>query len=358
MAKAKSSSRKGRAITLGGVRVEPGEQRSIEISLPSFYLHTPVVMPVQVINGRSAGPVLFVSAAIHGDEINGVEIIRRLLNTRQVRKLRGTLIAVPVVNVYGFVAQSRYLPDRRDLNRSFPGSGKGSMAARLADTFMREVVSQCTHGIDLHTGAVGRQNLPQIRARVLDDTGTADMACAFGAPVILNSELRDGSLRHAVAQHGIPVLLYEAGEALRFDEVAIRAGVKGVTRVMRHLGMLPQLRRRKRALEPRMARSSRWVRAPQSGVLRMIVPLGAQVEQQQVIGWVADPFGEQEAEVITPVAGIVIGRTNLPLVHEGEALIHVAEFKQAESATESVEAFQEEHDPQGESEPGEEPVIV
>ena len=192
----------------------------------------------------------------------------------------------------------------------------------------------------------------------MGDERTAEMACAFGAPVILNAELRDGSLRQAVAQHGIPVLLYEAGEALRFDEVAIRAGVKGVTRVMRHLGMLPRLKQRKTAAAPRVARSSRWVRAPQSGVLRMIVPLGAQVERNQVIGWVADPFGAQEAEVVSPVAGIVIGRTNLPLVHEGEALIHVAEFRQADSATESVEAFQEEHDPQGEHAPGDEPVIV
>jgi len=346
------------AIRIGDVSVAPGEQRSVELSLPSFYSHSPVVMPVHVINGRRDGPVLFVSAAIHGDEINGVEIIRRLLKTRQIQKLKGALIAVPVVNVYGFISQSRYLPDRRDLNRSFPGSETGSMAARLAFTFMREVVSQCTHGIDSHTGAIGRENLPQIRAKVFDAPRTAAMACAFGAPVILNAELRDGSLREAVAEHGIPVLLYEAGEALRFDEVAIRAGVKGITRVMRHLGMLAKIKSRKAATEPLVARNSHWVRAPQSGVLRMVVPLGAQVSKSQIIGRVADPFGEQEEVIRADEAGIVIGKTNLPLVHEGEAVFHIARFKQPKSATESVEAFQEEHDPLGDSSPGQEPVIV
>jgi predicted deacylase len=315
-------------------------------------------MPVHVINGRRDGPVLFVSAAIHGDEINGVEIIRRLLNTRQIKKLKGALIAVPVVNVYGFITQSRYLPDRRDLNRSFPGSETGSMAARLAYTFMQEVVSQCTHGIDLHTGAIGRENLPQIRAKVIDAPETAAMACAFGAPVILNAELRDGSLREAVDELGIPVLLYEAGEALRFNEVAIRAGVIGVTRVMRHLGMLAKNKSQKALAKPLVALKSQWVRAPQSGVLRMVVPLGAQVIKDAIIGRVADPFGEQEQEIRAPVSGIVIGKTNLPLVYEGEAIFHIARFKQADSATESVEAFQEEHDPLSDRSSNQEPVIV
>lgn len=346
------------SIRLGDVSVAPGEQRSIELSLPSFYSHSPVVMPVHVINGRRDGPVLFVSAAIHGDEINGVEIIRRLLNTRQIKKLKGALIAVPVVNVYGFISQSRYLPDRRDLNRSFPGSEAGSMAARLAYTFMQEVVSQCTHGIDLHTGAIGRENLPQIRAKVIDAPETAAMACAFGAPVILNAELRDGSLREAVDELGIPVLLYEAGEALRFDEVAIRAGVKGITRVMRHLGMLAKSKSRKALAKPLVALKSQWVRAPQSGVLRMVVPLGAQVVKGAIIGRVADPFGEQEQEIRAPVSGIIIGKTNLPLVYEGEAIFHIARFKQPDSATESVEAFQEEHDPLSDRSSNQEPVIV
>ncbi len=346
------------AIQLGDVKIAPGKQQSIDLPLPTLYSHSPVFLPVHVVNGRRLGPVLFVSAAIHGDEINGVEIIRRLLNNKQIKRLRGALIAVPVVNVYGFVSRSRYLPDRRDLNRSFPGSERGSMAARLAYTFMQEIVTQCTHGIDLHTGTIGRENLPQIRAKVLDEPETQQMARAFGTPVILNAQLRDGSLREAVAERKMPVVLYEAGEALRFNEVAIRAGVKGVISVMRHLGMLPKKKRTKSPAEPLIAKSSQWVRAPQSGILRTFVPLGDQVFRGEVVGWVADPFGKQEQEVLSTVSGIVIGKTNLPLVHEGEALFHVARFNEPDTAAESVEAFQDEHDPLTDEVPNKEPVIV
>ncbi len=356
--KANASMAKRAPIQIGEHSIAAGEQRTIELPLPTFYSHSPVGLPVHVIHGRSPGPVLFVCAAIHGDEINGVEIIRRLLNIKQVRQLKGTLIAVPVVNVYGFISQSRYLPDRRDLNRSFPGSETGSMAARLAYTFMQEVVSLCTHGIDLHTGAIARENLPQIRARVSGSPETAEMAKAFGTPVILNAELRDGSLRESVSRLGIPVLLYEAGEALRFNEVAIRAGVKGVTCVMRYLGMLPKKRSRKSIAEPFIARKSQWVRAPQSGVLRTITPLGAQVEQGDIIGWVADPFGEKEQQVEAIGSGIIIGKTNMPLVHEGEALYNIARFDEPGAATESLEAFQDEHDPVNDPAAWNEPVIV
>ncbi len=347
------------AFQLGDFSVAPGQQTSIDLPLPSLYSHSPISMPVHVINGRRDGPVLFVSAAVHGDEINGVEIIRRLLQTKQIKRIKGTLIAVPVVNVYGFVTQSRYLPDRRDLNRSFPGSEKGSMAGRLAYTFMQEIVSKCTHGIDLHTGTVGRANLPQIRAKVIDAPEVYAMAQAFGAPVILNAEFRDGSLREAVNEFGIPVLLYEAGEALRFDEVSIRAGVKGVMRVMRHLGMLSSSRYSKQLKETLIAKSSQWVRAPQSGILRAIAPLGARVQEGEKIGWVANPFGAEEEAVKATVSGIIVGKTNLPLVHEGEALFHIARFDELGEVVESVETFQDEHDPlTDEGLASQEPVIV
>jgi predicted deacylase len=346
-----------RDIVIGDEVIRPGERRSLELALPALYSQTPVSMPVQVINGRRPGPTLFVSAAIHGDEINGVEIIRRLLK-RPLGNIRGALIAVPVVNVYGFVSQSRYLPDRRDLNRSFPGSESGSMAGRLAHTFMQSIVTQCTHGIDLHTGAIGRENLPQIRAQIVDGPLTAAMAHAFGAPVILNAELRDGSLREAVNDFVIPVLLYEAGEALRFDEVSIRAGVKGIVNVMRHLDMLPASRSTKARPECIVAQKSQWVRAPESGILRTIRPLGATVSKGETIAWVADPFGHHEDEILAPVSGIIIGKTNHPLVHEGEALIHIARFKEPDDATQAVEAFQDEHDPLADIGPGKEPVIV
>ncbi len=334
-----------RHFILGTHRIAPGEHASIDLPLPSLYSHSAIAMPVHIIHGKKDGPILFVSAAIHGDEINGVEIIRRLLQSKRIKKLNGTLIAVPVVNVYGFVTQSRYLPDRRDLNRSFPGSETGSMAGRLAHTFMHEIVAKCTHGIDLHTAAIGRENLPQIRAKVIDAPATYAMAQAFNAPIILNAELRDGSLREAVNEYGIPVLLYEAGEALRFNEISIRAGVKGITRVMQHLGMIAKSQRKKSPVETRIAKSSQWIRTPQSGILRTIAPLGARIKKGDIIGRVADPFGNHEAKIIAEASGIIIGKTNLPLVHEGEALFHIARFNENASAAESVEAFQNEHDP-------------
>lgn len=327
-------------ITIGGVTVEPGQRRSIDLKAGRLYTHSPTTMPVQVLCGRKSGPVLFISAAIHGDELNGVEIIRRLLKVPQLKRLKGTLIAVPIVNLHGFINLSRYLPDRRDLNRSFPGSEGGSLAARVAHLFMTEIVSRATHGIDLHTGAINRGNLPQIRAN-LDDGETLELARAFGTPVILNSALRDGSLRMAAMDHEIPILLYEAGEALRFDEIAIRGGVEGIVRVMRRLEMLPNTRR-KPPPEPVIARTSSWVRAPQSGLFRAWVALGDRVTRNEtVLGVVSDPFGEEEREILAPFSGIVIGRLNLPLVNEGDAICHVARFYRTDIAHERVGDYTE-----------------
>ncbi|MDJ0808247.1 MAG: succinylglutamate desuccinylase/aspartoacylase family protein [Gammaproteobacteria bacterium] len=347
------------ALIVGGEAIRPGSRQTLEIPLPLLYTHTPVVMSTHVIRGRRDGPSLFVSAAVHGDEINGVEIIRRLIRAPALKHLRGTLIAVPVVNVYGFVRQSRYLPDRRDLNRCFPGSDKGSLAARLANSFLEEIVSKADYGIDLHTGAVHRENLPQIRDS-FDDAGEVErMAMAFDSPVILNAELRDGSLREAAQAIGVPVLIYEGGEALRFDELVIRAGVRGVIGVMRELGMLRPLSkpRSRRRPEPVVARSSQWVRASQSGILRAAKPLGTRVDKQEVLGWIADPLGDSEVPVEAPVAGIVIGKVNLPLVSEGEALYHIARFGKPDTAAEAVEQFQYEVGPESDRLPPEEPPI-
>lgn len=331
-------------IIIGEVVVKASQKKIFELPIPNLYTHTALGLPVHVIHSKLDGPVMFISAALHGDEINGVEIIRRVLNARAMGRLRGTIIAVPVVNLFGFINQSRYLPDRRDLNRSFPGSGKGSMAARLANLFLKEIVAQCTHGIDLHTAAVHRDNLPQVRA-YMKDKETERMARAFFSPIILNTNLVEGSLRQAVDKMGIPVIVYEAGEALRFDEVSIRAGVKGIISVMREIGMLPKIKQRKPPIEPLVAKSSAWMRAPQSGILRTMVKLGAKVAKKQVLGIVSDPFGETEEPVISSVDGIVIGRTNIPLVNEGEALFHIASFKQTEIIADKIEEFKNEMDP-------------
>jgi predicted deacylase len=317
-----------------------GSRVTLELPLAQLYTHTPLTLPVHVVRGRKDGPRLFVSAALHGDELNGVEVIRRLLRHSSLKRLRGTLLAIPIVNVYGVIQHSRYLPDRRDLNRAFPGIEGGSLAARLAHLFMREIVEKCTHGIDLHTGAIHRSNLPQIRAN-MEGAPTARLARAFGVPVVINADVRDGSLREAAAARGVHMLVYEAGEALRFDELSIRVGLRGILNVMRELGMLAG-RRHPHATEPFVAHTSAWVRAPVSGILRAIVGLGARITRNHVMGYIADPFGEAEEEVKAPAGGIVIGRTNLPLVREGEALFHVARFEDVKGVAEQLESFQNE----------------
>lgn len=309
---------------IGGRDIAPGTRARVELTVANLYTSVPVTLPVQVLRGAKPGPAVFISAALHGDEINGVEVIRRLLKMPVMADIRGTLLAVPIVNTLAFLHQSRYMPDRRDLNRSFPGSESGSLAARLAHLFIREVVSQCQYGIDLHTGALHRPNLPQIRGD-LSQPDTLRLATAFGVPLLLNSEPTDGTLRQFTTRKNIPVILFEGGEALRFDEVSIRIGVQGVVNVLQELDMLPRdIEKRAKAPEPVVAKSSTWVRAPESGVLRAQVGLGEVVRRGQCMALVGDPFGEIEREAICPDDGVVIGRLNLPLVHEGDALFHVA----------------------------------
>ncbi|TAJ92715.1 MAG: succinylglutamate desuccinylase/aspartoacylase family protein [Gammaproteobacteria bacterium] len=342
---------------IGGCRIQPGARASIDLRIPDLYTHNPMHWPVHVVHGRRSGPILFLSGAIHGDEINGVEIIRRVLKLKSIERLHGTLIAVPVVNLFGFINQSRYLPDRRDLNRSFPGSETGSLAGRMANLFMREVVTRCTHGIDIHTAAIHRDNLPQVRA-VLDDPETSRMAHAFYTPVIVKTSMVPGSLRASAARLGIPVIVYEAGEALRFDELSIRAGVTGIVSVMRELGMLPPAKRDQDAVEPLVALSSTWVRAPQSGILRSIQTIGARVEKNALLGIISDPFGESEQPITAPDQGIIIGRTNIPLVSEGEALFHLAQFRDASGIAEQIEEFRNEFDPATDTRRAVEPPIL
>lgn len=327
------------AIRIGKKTIEPGERLTIDLPTARLYTHTEMTMPVHVIHGKKPGPRLFVCAALHGDEINGVEIIRRLLQLKLMEHLHGTLLAIPIVNVFGFINRTRYLPDRRDLNRSFPGSARGSLAARLARLFMDEIVGKCTHGIDLHTGANHRINLPQIRAS-LDDPETERLARAFGAPVILDARLRDGSLRMAGSEKGIPTLVYEGGEVLRFREGAITVGLRGIVNVMREIGLVHKRRRTTAPSSPLVARSTVWVRAPKSGILVSSVVLGARVEKGEALATVADPFGEKEVSVRAPVPGIIIGRLNLPLVHGGDALFHLAVVERSADIDAVLEALE------------------
>jgi len=334
---------RNKPITIGKTEVLPGTRRNIDLPIADLYTTTALHMPLKVICGKQAGPTAFVSAAIHGDEINGVEIIRRLLGLKTLQRLRGTLLLVPVVNVHGFLDRSRYLPDRRDLNRCFPGHPTGSIAARLAYIFSKEVAFKADFGIDLHTGALDRSNLPQIRV-TRDDEAAAELAAAFGAPVVIGANSRDGSLRHAAAERGIPVIVYEAGEALRFDELSIRAGVRGIMRVLRARQMLPA-RKEKMPREAVRASSSVWVRAPSSGIVTQRGALGRRIKKGEKLAVISDPLGARSDPVISPINGLIIGRSNLPLAHEGDALFHVASFESVAEAEVVVEDFATMHDP-------------
>jgi len=328
------------SFQIGNTTILPGERATIHLPLARLYTYADINMPVHVIRNKRAGPVLLVCAAVHGDEINGVEIIRRLLKMKLLNRLRGTLIVVPVVNVYGFISRTRYLPDRRDLNRSFPGTSNGSLASQIAHLIMDELAAHCTHGIDLHTGSNHRTNLPQIRA-CLDDPETARLAKTFGAPVVLDANLRDGSLREAMNEFGVPILLYEAGEALRFDEASIRVGLRGIINVMRAIGQLPTRSAEKGVVEPLVARSTKWIRASKSGMIHSSVKLGTHVHKGDLLSIVSDPGGENEEPILSPTSGIVIGSLNLPLVHRGDAIFHIARFDEADSIDPTLEGYED-----------------
>lgn len=324
------------AFELGGETVAPGSRRTVDLPVSVLSDHTPVTMSVHVVHGRAAGPTVFVSAGIHGDEVIGVEIVRRLLRSPHLKGLRGTLLVVPIVNTFGFLHHSRYLPDRRDLNRSFPGSPRGSLAARLAHMFLNEVVCRCELGIDLHSAAIHRTNLPQIRVSPKNPR-MMKLAQVFGAPVILTSAVRDGSLRGAAKDRDVDVLLYEAGEGLRFDEMAVRAGVAGILRVLRELDMLPAKGISRPKARPLLCASSKWLRAPAGGLLRTFKAEGDVVKEGDVMAAVSDPFGEEEWELLAPSDGIIVGRAVMPIVNEGDAVFHIAEVASAAAAEAAVD---------------------
>lgn len=308
--------------------IESGNEAKLELPIARLMSGTPVALPVLVMHGQEEGPTVWLTAALHGDELCGIEIIRRVLEVVRPRSMAGTVIAVPVVNVHGFNRGDRYLPDRRDLNRSFPGSPRGPLASRIAHLLMTEVIARCSAGIDLHTGSDHRINLPQIRAD-LADPETLKLARIFGAPVAIHSKTRDGSLRQAATEKGSVVLLYEAGEADRFDERAIRAGTAGVLRVLEHLGVCggaPEL-----SNEVWLSHKSSWLRASQSGILHLNVSLGDVVSRGDLVAKIYDPFGKRLGRISARTNGVIIGHIQRPLVNRGDAILHVAEHSKTGS---------------------------
>ena len=317
-------------FVLGDASIAVGARQLVDLPVSKLSNHTPITLPIHVLHGARPGPTFFVTAAIHGDELNGIEIIRRVLRTLSPASMSGTLLAIPIVNAYGFMGRSRYLPDRRDLNRAFPGSVNGSLAGRIAHLLMSQVVSRCQFGVDLHTAAVHRVNLPQIRCEFKKRQRCRELAIAFGAPVILESHERAGSLRKCARDMGVDVLVYEGGEGLRFDEYAIQVGVDGIARLMISTGMLESQDSGEAppainiAHAPVWANSSAWVRASESGVFRTQKRIGAMISEGEIVGYIANPYEESDVPVIATRAGIIVGRTTLPIVNLGDALFHIA----------------------------------
>lgn len=312
-----------KTLIIADHEIEPGQRRKIEIPVATLFDYTQLSIPVEIIRGTKEGPIIFISAAIHGDEIIGVEIVKRLLARKEIAKIRGTLIAIPIVNPFGYNNNIRYLPDRRDLNRCFPGSPEGSLAARIANIFITEIVSKCDFGIDIHSAAIHRTNFPQIRL----DTSNKQLlhlAQAFGAPVIIHSPQRNGTLRSAASDIGVPTLLFEGGEALRFDETTINIAIRGILNTLKEFKMLKKDSINDLQSTVITAKSSHWIRAASSGSLRIIKKLGSFVSTGELLGIISDPFGSREFEVKAAKPGIMIGCVTMPLVNRGNALFHIA----------------------------------
>ena len=303
----------------------------ILLKISEFYTANPVNVPVTVIRGREDGPTVFLVAALHGDELNGVEIVRQSLLGLSHDSIRGTVVCVPVVNRFGFLSNSRYLPDRRDLNRSFPGSSKGSSAARVAASVFREIVKPADAGIDFHTAAVGRVNLPHIRAD-LRDPKTRALARWFGTELIVNEPGRAKSLRAAAGQAGVNCLVYEAGETSKFQRREIRKGLFGVYNALSGLGMLDIPRR-----EPRfqiVVKRSTWIRAERGGLVDLAVRPGDLLYRGDVIGVITNPFGREVVTLRSGTTGVVLGTSTLPMVNPGDGLVHVAALDRTLAAAE------------------------
>jgi predicted deacylase len=306
---------------IGRSEIAPGETRDVMLKYSESYSGVPLRMPIRVVRGPSPGPAIFVTAAIHGDELNGTGIVRELIIRRPPRVSRGTLVLVPVVNMLGFEQHSRYMPDRRDLNRSFPGSAHGSLTARLARTVITEIVARCRYGIDLHSAASHRSNTPHVRAD-MQNSEAARIARAFGTELIVDGRGPLHSFRRTATRLGCATIVLEAGEIWKFQREALDIGCRGIRNVLIELGMLDE------PAEPAayqvVADKTLWVRAADGGILHFEVSLGEPVERGQIIATCAGLLGGRTSPVVAAADGIVMGITTLPAVKPGDPVCHIA----------------------------------
>ena len=309
-----------RTLTILGAEIQPGSYQRLSWSATELFEGVPVSTPVLVVNGKLAGPTLCLTAALHGDELNGIEMVRRVMHNLNPDKLSGAVLGVPIVNLQGFWRGSRYLPDRRDLNRYFPGNPNGSAASRIAHSFFTEIVAHCDALIDLHTGSFERANLPQLRAD-LRDPDVVTMTQGFGATVILHSEPVEGTLRFAATAADIPAVTLEAGGPAELELTEVKHGVKGIETLLNTLGMLKRIRLWGEA-EPVYYRST-WVRANRGGILLADVTLGSTVRQGDLLGTITDPMNNASTKLYSPHSGRIIGMARNQVVMPGFAAFHI-----------------------------------
>ena len=308
-------------ITIGGHDVPRGTDADLRLPLSQTFTGDELRLPVRVLRAKESGPTLFVTAAVHGDEINGTGIIHELMFAQHPELLRGTLILVPVVDLFGFETQSRYMPDRRDLNRCFPGGANGSLSRRAAHVLFSEIVSKCDYGLDLHSAATGRTNFPNVRAD-LGNVGCRRLAEAFGCELIVNGTGPEGSLRRAAVKAGVPTVILEAGEPSKIEPTVLEIGVRGVHNVLATLGMTAN-KPRKPPYQTRVSKTI-WLRAQHGGLLRFHVAPGDLVDKGQPVSTNVGVFGDSQNVLVAPASGIVLGMTTLPIVKPGEPICHLA----------------------------------
>ena len=308
------------ALQLLKAQIPPGTYQRLSWAATELFEGVPVSTPVLVVNGRSPGPTLCLTAALHGDELNGIEMVRRVMHNIDPAKLSGAVIGVPIVNLQGFRRGSRYLPDRRDLNRYFPGNPTGSAASRIAHSFFTEIVAHCDALVDVHTGSFERSNLPQLRAD-LSHPDIRTLTMGFGATVILHSPPADGTLRSAATSAGIPAVTLEAGGPSVLELAEVKHGVKGIETLLNTLGMVKKIRLWGES-EPVYYRST-WVRANSGGILLSDVSLGATVKKGELLGTITDPMNNASANIVSPYSGRIIGMARNQVVMPGFAAFHV-----------------------------------
>ncbi len=306
-------------IVINGVRVRPGQTLNIEIAIARLPSHTLIDLPVFIKRAKEDGPVVLISGGVHGDEINGIIAVRKMLDEEALNPIKGTLIFMPLVNVYGFLSNSRTFPDGRDLNRSFPGSKKGSLASQIAFILSNEIIPQIDYGLDFHTGGRMISNFPQIRVDYKDNKGV-ELAKAFGTHFLLNSPHIDKSFRKEAYKRKKTILVYEGGESMRLDDFAVDEAIAGTKRMLKHLGMLEESSTAKNTL---ILKESSWLRAKASGIFNSTVKLGDEVKKGQMLAKISDPYGRVKVPVKSTYNGHVIGLNNNPVVNAGDALVHV-----------------------------------